>query len=393
MHCSFRLESRHARPANQVSSSRSRQTRYRLSKPLYALQREICALAIPPVLRIRSATIRQGPITPHQSRPGVIRRSVCPPLQSGMPPRTGDITLELDTLRLVVNPQIGASIVSLQLRNDRDQWAPVLREMPQESTDPADAGSFLMLPWTNRVKDASFRFEDQTYTLTPNHSDGTAIHGIGRDRAWSITDRSPITARMTLDTRDDPASPYPFGGVVRYEVGPDRVEIDLSITNLGQHPIPVGCGHHPYFHRHIFSDADRLRVQMGVTGRYACDDCIPSGEVLDDETCASLRDSAPIGNPGLDDVFAGFNGQAVLEWAASNVRMRMRCDDAYRHVVIYTPKETDGSPNEYVCIEPVTMVNDGFNLMHRGVEGTGVRVLQPGETLRTTTRMVFETMS
>jgi aldose 1-epimerase len=310
-----------------------------------------------------------------------------------MPPRNNDLTLELDTLRLVINPLVGASIVSLHHRHPSGAWAPVLRDMPSDSTDPADAGSFLMLPWTNRVSKARFTFEDRTFALTPNHSDGTAIHGIGRDRAWTITDRSPITARLTLDTRDDPASPYPFGGIVRYEIGPDRVEIDLSVTNLGANPIPVGCGHHPYFHRHLHSDADQLRMRVGVTGRYVCDECIPSGEVVDDEICATLRAGGPVDNPGLDDVFAGFDGQAVLEWPASNVRLRMQCSDELGHVVVYTPINSDGTPDEFVCVEPVSMVNDGFNLMRRGTENTGVRVLNPGQTFRTRTSMLFEPMN
>lgn len=309
-----------------------------------------------------------------------------------MPNRRGDITLELDTIRLVINPACGASIVGLHLRDHRGRWAPVLREMPAGSGDPSDAGSFLMLPWTNRVKDASFRFQGRAYALDANHSDGTAIHGIGRDRAWSIVDRSPITARLTLDTRDDPGSPYPFGGVVRYEIGPDRVEIDLSVTNLGEQPVPAGCGHHPYFHRHLLSDEDRLRVRLGVGGRYACEGCIPDGAVVDDGVCAALRAGGPIGNPGLDDVFAGFDGRVVLEWPESNIRLVMRCDEAFGHVVIYTPRASDGSPDEFVCIEPVTMVNDGFNLLDRGQGGTGVRVLRPGETLRTRTTLRFEAM-
>jgi aldose 1-epimerase len=46
------------------------------------------------------------------------------------------------------------------------------------------------------------------------------------------------------------------------------------------------------------------------------------------------------------------------------------------HLVIYVPPGQD-----FFCIEPVSHVNDGFNLLDRGVEDTGVHVLTPGQTL------------
>ncbi|MHA7814078.1 MAG: aldose epimerase family protein [Phycisphaerales bacterium] len=309
-----------------------------------------------------------------------------------MPERTDDIILELETIRLTISPSVGASIVSLERCDPRGRWAHVLREMPANAGDASDAASFLMLPWTNRVKDARYRFDGQDHTLIANHSDGTAIHGVARDHAWSLTDRSPITARMIYEHRADESCPFSFGGVARYEIAPDRVEMDLSVTNLSEHAIPAGLGHHPYFHRHLHSDADDLRISMDVSGRYACEGCIPSGEISDDKACELLRSGGPIGNPGLDDVFAGFGGRAVLEWGASGVRMTMSCSEQLGHVVVYTPREQDGSPNEFVCIEPVTMVNDGFNLHDHGQAHTGVRVLAPGETLRTRTSLVFSSI-
>jgi galactose mutarotase-like enzyme len=35
----------------------------------------------------------------------------------------------------------------------------------------------------------------------------------------------------------------------------------------------------------------------------------------------------------------------------------------------------------FFCLEPVSMVNDGFNLESRGWKGTGVRALGVGETM------------
>ena len=45
--------------------------------------------------------------------------------------------------------------------------------------------------------------------------------------------------------------------------------------------------------------------------------------------------------------------------------------------MIYVPPGQD-----YFCVEPVSHVNDGVNLAARGVEGTGVHVLAPGQSLR-----------
>jgi aldose 1-epimerase len=310
-----------------------------------------------------------------------------------MPPRPDDLLLELENLRLTISPSVGASVVSLELRDAQGRWADVLRRMPEDSLDSSDAGSFLMLPWTNRIKDAAFTFHGDRHQLVANHSDGTAIHGVGRDHAWSIIDRSPITARMTYRHEPDTTFPFAFGGIARYEIAPNRVEMDLSITNLDDRSFPAGCGHHPYFHRHLHSDADEVQIRMPVTGRYACRGCIPTGGLDDEEACALLRSGRPLGNPGLDDVFAGFAGTCDLDWDASGVRCTMSCTEEFGHVVVYTPKASDGSADAFFCIEPVTMVNDGFNLRTRGESVTGVRELAPGETLRTRTTLAFSSIS
>ncbi|PCI10666.1 hypothetical protein COB72_02725 [bacterium] len=318
-------------------------------------------------------------------------------LKSNMNPRTDDLILELDQIKLTLNPRLGASIVSLMIKNQAGQWAPVFRTMPSDSESASDAGSFVMLPWTNRIKDAQFTFADQTHRLKPNSSDNTAIHGVARDLAWAITDRSPITARFVLDSRSFEQgrinSPFKFGAVQRFEIGPDSVEIDLSITNLDDHPIPVGCGHHPYIHRQLFSDADDLHVQLDVAGRYPTAGCIPTGEPEMDEVCQAFINGDSIGNPGLDDVFAGFGGLATFDWAASNICMTMQCSENLNHVVIYTPKLADGKADAFVCIEPVSMVNDGFNRHAAGKSNTGVVILEPNETMRTRMTLRFSACS
>lgn len=255
-----------------------------------------------------------------------------------------------------------------------------------------------MLPWTNRVAGARFSFDGKDYALSPNHPDGTAIHGIGRDHPWSILDRSPFSARMALDSRliERPACPFDFGALFRVELIGSSVQIELSVTNLGDHPMPCGLGHHPYFMRTLFDPDDQLSIRANVGGRYPCQDQIPTGAMVNDEVSRSLRAGGPIGNPDLDDVFGGFDGSAELTWDASKVRCTIECSDALGHLVVFTPRVADSDqtpppPQPWVCVEPVSMVNDGFNRFE-DQQGTGVRVLGPGETLASTMTLGFDSI-
>ena len=82
---------------------------------------------------------------------------------------------------------------------------------------------------------------------------------------------------------------------------------------------------------------------------------------------------------GLDHNFQGWSGTARVEWPG--VGVTIEADPTFRHLVLYVPPGQD-----YFCLEPVSHVADGFNMLARGVQGTGVRVLGPGERLAGTVR-------
>ncbi len=310
-----------------------------------------------------------------------------------MPLLDHEITLSLESIELRLLPYLGGSISGLKIRNAHDQWAPVFRTFDPESSSVSDTGSFPMAPWTNRIKDARFSFLENTHQLQSNSNDQSAIHGVVRSFPWRLTDRSPISARMVFNSKEQPIDqinyPFAFGAIQRFEISPNSITIDLSITNLDSRPIPIGVGHHPYIHRHLFSNQDQLSAKLHVDGRYPAEGCIPTGDPIDDEICARFRDGHPIGNPGLDDVFSGFQSHAQLIWDQSEIIMDMSCSSNMNHLVVYTPQNEDGSENEFVCIEPTTMVNDGFNRAQSGNEHTGVQILEPNETINSSCTISF----
>ncbi len=301
-------------------------------------------------------------------------------------------SIETDSLRAVIDPDMGASLMDLSIWSPQDRWSPVMRRASGESCPPGETAMFLMAPWSNRVAGASFRFRGRTHALQPNFGDGTAIHGDASARPWRLTDRTPVSATLLLDSREHEGVNFPwsFGAQARYEVTPETLEIDLSVTNLDREAMPAGLGLHPFFRRRLWADADEVRVLAPVGGRYPCVNQIPSGPAAGDGVSNALRELAPLDNPGLDDVFNAFSGEAIIEWPASGVRLTMSCSESLDHLVVFTPQDEAGGALSWFCVEPTSMVNDGFNLMERGQAGTGVRVLEPGQTLESRVRMRLE---
>ncbi len=308
------------------------------------------------------------------------------------------ITLDAGPLRVGIDPALGASLTEFSILGPCADRYPLMRRAPHGPTEPGAAASFIMAPWTNRIRDARFRFNGATHALRPNFPDATAIHGVARDAPWRITDRSPVSARLVYDARSDETAnfPFAFGAVLRAELAPAELTLGLSVSNLDDRPMPAGLGHHPFFPRALTAAGEQVHLQAQVAARYPAKACLPTGPAADDAVCESLRRGGPPPD-ALDDVFAGFGGRAVLTWPQSRVRLTMDCSDAFTHLVVFTPRLRPDDPDSptlpWLCVEPCTAVNDAFNLHADGLPGTGVRTLDPGETLATTVRFSIEKLS
>ena len=303
------------------------------------------------------------------------------------------VKIETDALRLRVLPGLGAGVQELSLRRNDGAWHPLLRASP-DSPDHFDAlACYLLAPWSNRVRGGRFRFEGREHAMRPDWPDGTAIHGLVKDKPWRILDRSPVSVRLGFDSRDHAPSGYPaaFSCAARYELegAVFRASLAVTIDEEAEAPAPVGLGFHPFFPRRLWDEQDEVVVACrafgegaprGLRGRYPCEGMLPVGEAVRDDVVGRLCAGLPLGDGFLDDVFAGSPDGAQIEWPSSGVRAVFTCSPGLEHTVIYAGLDTSGKPLPFFCVEPVSMVNDGFNLLERGWEETGVRVLEPGES-------------
>ena len=53
-------------------------------------------------------------------------------------------------------------------------------------------------------------------------------------------------------------------------------------------------------------------------------------------------------------------------------------DSVFSHVVVYAPSDESGRAEDFVAVEPVTHVTNGFNFLAQGWPQTGVNILEPG---------------
>ena len=291
------------------------------------------------------------------------------------------IELANESLRLELAPELGAGVARLRFittSGEVDVWRPA----PADAHHFNQLSNYILAPWCNRIDGAAFDFDGRRHTLKSNWHDGSAIHGDVNQRAWRLTDRSPVSARFELraDTRERNWS-WPFEATARYELQDAALVVELEIRNLGGSPMPAGLGMHPFWMQHL-KHADELAVvTMNLAGRYPVERVMVTGPAVREELCDRLTAGTTISEP-LDDVFCGFQG-AEIRWPKSRVMARMTAGPENKHAVIYHEP-----PHDWFCLEPVSMANNGIS-MRALVPGTGVRVVNPKQTISSWYRFEF----
>ena len=237
--------------------------------------------------------------------------------------------------------------------------------------DPRLAACFPLVPFSNRIADGRFRFQGRIYQLDRNFPpEPHAIHGHGWQHPWVVADASASRAELTFRHAVS-GTPFDYRARQIFALHDDGLEVALEVTNAGDGPMPAGIGLHPYFRR---TEGVTLRARLDHVW-HPDERKIPKRRVALPATWDFARRLrlAPL---DLDHCFDGWDGRAELHWPETDFTLVIEATPPLRHLVIYVPPGQD-----FFCIEPVSHVNDGFNLLDRGVDGTGVRVLAPGETL------------
>lgn len=286
------------------------------------------------------------------------------------------IAIKNERVSLGVAPDLGGSFTHFSASSG-DAWVDLMRPSTEGLTSSSDASSFLMAPYPNRIRDGRFAFGGKEYQL--RFPEKHAIHGDVRNRPWKVEESSPTSLSLSFRSRDfnDVNFPYPFSVGQRCEVYESTLHVSCCITNEGIAPMPAGCGFHPYFNRALGGRTEEVEIQFQAAGVYPFTGTAPlpdgMAKPLTPELAFSVQRVLP---ESLDHCFSGWQGRAVMTWPQSKVRLVMEASPNFGHLVLYSPPG-----KSFFALEPQSQMNDGFNFLARGEQGTGVVVLQPEESL------------
>ena len=257
---------------------------------------------------------------------------------------------------------------------------PVLRALDLPAGSPVPAPSqlacFPLLPWSNRIGAGGFVFEGRRIALAPNRAgEPCPIHGDGWQQRWEVHSVTSTSVQLVLERHD--GAPFAYRARLDYTLQGDTLEVALAVENRGGHTLPFGLGLHPWLPR---SDGVMLRARAGATWQRG-DDGLPAARIDIPEhwNFAALR-RLPSGV--IDNVFAGWDGQAWIVWPESGMRLHICADMGY--YIVYTRPGAD-----FFCFEPVDHAINAHNLPG-GPAHNGLSLLAPGQSLARTVRLTVD---
>jgi aldose 1-epimerase len=230
-------------------------------------------------------------------------------------------------------------------------------------------------PFPCRLKQARYSFAGKSYEFQNKFPDGSAIHGLLFDKAFSIAEKKAgdesASVKLYYDyKKDDKGYPYDYRCEVVYTLfADDTLQVETSVSNKSDIAIPIADGWHPYFT--LGGNVNEWLMQFTISAMVESDEnLIPTGRLLDYE---QFRVPMTIGHTFLDNCFVVKYEQDLPACELFNPFNKLKIsfypDSGYPYLQIYTPPH-----RKSIAIENLSAAPDSFN------NKIGLTILEPGNS-------------
>jgi len=279
------------------------------------------------------------------------------------------ITLKNEVANLIIDPEMGGCILHYSAMING-----TFRDIFRNAIDANsihDSASFALVPFSNRIKNGQFNWQQKHITLPLNHlPEKHVIHGHGWQTSWQVISHSGSEVIIEYKHKADA---WPFSYLVRqsFELIDTALKMSMTLTNLSTEDMPAGLGFHPYFTR-----TPECALHANISHMWAVDnECLPT-KITNAPVGFKGKQGLKINDAILDNALINFPHQASIYWpewqAKADITTSNNCD----FLVVYSPEKAN-----FVCIEPVTHCTDAINMVEAGDKNTGIKSLSPQEEM------------
>lgn len=292
-------------------------------------------------------------------------------------------------------PEVGANCVRFQTTVDGEPLE-VMRlpeDWPAFRDHPTLWGAAILFPFPGRIRGGKFSFGGIDYQLPlTDAAAGNAIHGCVAKAPWALiattasAGSASATYQIGTDSQPDLLTqwPFPFRLTMNIRLQGGRLTYSFAAENLGDKPMPVGLGMHPYFPLPLGGrgTVDECEIWIDAPYYWEQENAFPLGtsrpaeESVDLRVPRSLRALASVGIGGEGRMVNVAHSQFTHDRGPGpidrGIRWGVRNRNAGREVVV----ESDGAfsasvtyvpvTRDKVSFEPHTCLPNAFNLANEG---------------------------
>ena len=280
------------------------------------------------------------------------------------------IKLTTDRLKLDLLPELGGRINKLVF-NEFDIFIP-LQIQDIKTLQSYKGGCFSLVPFSNRIKNSRFNFNQFEYILTKNDPPN-AIHGHAYLGKWNVlkkTDSSAVIVYKHL--ANNFGWPWSYEVVQTITLEDNNIIFLLEILNKSNNPMPIGFGIHPYFN---YSDNVKLKFCAQREWLGSPEEFPIKTKII--ENNFNYKKGSDLWKEQKTICYDNFREEVEIFWLSNRKKVKIKTDKIFTHLIIHVPEHA-----KYFCVEPVSHPTDGFNLAYKKIENINCDVLMPNKKIK-----------
>lgn len=277
---------------------------------------------------------------------------------------------------VVVLPRCGAILRSFTvLQNNRLLNVTESYDSDADFNNNAENKGFRnikMSPFACRIKNAQYRFHDNSFTVEKFLLNGSAIHGLVYNEPFTVsqtwaTETSAGVSLFFDYNGTDKGYPFLFRCEVKYELkAANALTLHTRIINRDKTVIPVQDGWHPYFT--FGGSVNELLLQFNSEYLVEFDEAlVPTGQLI---PYNEFNEPKKLGSTFFDNCFTLKKDAAgpacTIKDETAQLQLEVYPDSSYPYLQLYTPPH-----RQSIAVENLSAAPDVFN------NGMGMLLLQP----------------